>query len=96
MAKMNIDIDSFEMGNTLLEYMEGPVKEMAREAVNGVIADPLQRKEYFNMKEACKYVGISFVTLQKLEAKGLPIIHIEGKKLISKETLKTFLKSLEK
>lgn len=96
MATVNIDIDNAALREILQNSMKGEVKEMAREAVNEIVTDPLQRKDYFNMKEACKYVGISFVTLQKMEVMGLPIIHIEGKKLIAKETLKTFLKNLEK
>ena len=91
MATLNLDVsEDFQ------KSFEGMLRDLAQNVLDEVAADPLQKKEYLNMREACKYIGISFVTLQKLEVMGLPIIHIEGKKLIAKETLKTFMKSLEK
>lgn len=91
MATLNLDVsEDFQ------KSFEAMLRDLAQNVLDEVAADPLQKKEYLNMREACKYIGISFVTLQKLEVMGLPIIHIEGKKLIAKETLKTFMKSLEK
>lgn len=94
MATLNID--NIEIGDILQKSLEGSVKEMVRKAIDEVAADPLQRKDYLNKREACDFLGVSFTTLQRLEVLGLPIIHIEGKQLISKETLKSFLKTLEK
>lgn len=94
MATLNIE--NIEFGDILQKSLEGSVKEMVRKAIDEVAADPLLRKEYLNKRETCSYLNISFLTLQRLENLGLPIIHIEGKQLISKETLKTFLKGLEK
>lgn len=91
MATLNLDVsEDFQ------KSFEAMLKDLAQNVLDEVAADPLQKKEYLNKREACEFLGISFVTLQKLELMGLPVIRIENRMLISKETLKSFMKSLEK
>lgn len=48
--------------------------------------------EYFNLKNACKYLGFKSVnTLKKLISKGLPVAEIDGTKLISKSDIDEFI-----
>lgn len=50
--------------------------------------------EYFNFKNACKYLGFKSVnTLKKLISNGLPVIEIDGTKLISKSDIDEFMEA---
>ena len=50
--------------------------------------------EYFNFKNACKYLGFkSANTLKKLISKGLPVVEIDGTKLISKSDIDEFMEA---
>ncbi|WP_286007074.1 DNA-binding protein [Ligilactobacillus aviarius] len=50
--------------------------------------------EYFNFKNACKYLGFkSANTLKKLISKGLPVAVIDGTKLISKSDIDKFVQA---
>lgn len=50
--------------------------------------------EYFNFKNACKYLGFkSANTLKKLISNGLPVAEIDGTKLISKSDIDDFMQA---
>lgn len=86
---------SIEISNDFQKEIEMLLQETARKVIAEVSGNPLERKEYLQKKEACQLLGISFGTLQKMEAMGLKTIHIQGKQLISKKTLTAFLESHE-
>lgn len=46
-----------------------------------------------NKKEAAQYIGISFNTFQRLERMGLPVIDVDGIKLVKKEDIDSFLEN---
>lgn len=48
-------------------------------------------KPYMNKTEAAQYIGVSFNTLQKLERMGLPVIEIDGIRLVGKRDIDDFL-----
>lgn len=50
-------------------------------------------KPYMNKKEAAQYIGISFNTFQRLERMGLPVIDVDGIKLVKKEDIDSFLEN---
>lgn len=74
---------------------EAYLKEAARNVIQEVIQNPIERKMYLNKKEACGYIGVSYATIQKLILMGLPSIQIDGKCLFSKTSIDQFMKSLE-
>lgn len=48
--------------------------------------------EYFNYKQASKYLGFkSTNTLKKIIGNGLPVVEIDGTKLISKTDIDNFM-----
>lgn len=48
-------------------------------------------KPYMNKKEAAQYINVSFNTLQKFIDNGLPVIEVDGVKLLSKKDIDEFL-----
>lgn len=74
---------------------EAYLKETARNVIQEVMNNPIERKEYLNKSEACSFLGISRASLEKLIHKGLPIVMIESRVLISKESIKEFMRSIE-
>ena len=79
----------------LNESIEQHVKEAVRVAIQSAFNDPLERKAYFNKGEAAAYIGVSRTILEKLIRKGLPIVTIESKVLISKEEIHGVLKEIQ-
>ena len=71
-------------------------RDLAKQAVSEVMQSPVERKMFLNKSEAQAYIGVSYATLQKLIAQGLPVIQIDGKILLSKVSINEFLKSIEK
>lgn len=69
--------------------------QMAQEIIQEVKHNELHSKEYFNCKDLCSWLNISFGTMQKMERLGMKCIKIDGKKLYNKATVQEFLKSLE-
>lgn len=89
-AKLEIQIsDDFNAS------FEAYLKETARNVIQEVMNNPIERKEYLNKSEACSFLGISRASLEKLIHKGLPIVMIESRVLISKESIKEFMRSIE-
>lgn len=54
-----------------------------------------EEQPYLNKKEMCQWLGVSYATLAKFIAHGLPVANIDGMKLIGKETAIKFLKEHE-
>jgi len=72
-------------------------RTIGRETLEELKKDTVKAKEFMNMQETCKYMGISNPTLnQWINEKKLPVIAIEGKKFISKNTLHEWIKTYEK
>ena len=74
------------------EFYEELLTNLAKETVEKV-KNGLTHKQYMNKKEAAQYIGVSFNTFQKFENMGLPIIEIDGIKLVSKQDIDFFLQS---
>lgn len=74
---------------------EAYLKETARKVIQEVMNNPIERKQYLNKSEACSFIGISRASLEKLIHKGLPIVMIESRVLISKEEIRNFLKEIQ-
>ena len=65
------------------------------DAINKARKEEQHTKPYLNKKEMCEWLGISYATLAKFIAHGLPVANIDGIKLIGKETAINFLKEHE-
>ena len=89
-AKLELQI-SDEFNSSFEAYL----KETARNVIQEVIQNPIERKMYLTKKEACAYLSISYATIQKLILMGLPSIQIDGKCLFSKISIDQFMKSIE-
>ncbi|MCM3382132.1 helix-turn-helix domain-containing protein [Shouchella rhizosphaerae] len=63
---------------------------MAKKIVEKVQLDS-EVKPYMNKKEAAQSIGVSFNTFQKLKKMGLPIIEIDGIRLVRKQDIDNFL-----
>lgn len=68
---------------------------MAAEIIQETKKIGLSDKEFFNQKEACELLGISYQTLQAWRRKGLKIVAIDGKTIVPRSNIIQFLKSYE-
>lgn len=66
--------------------------DILEDVVDDVI-DGSRSKQYFNKKEAAHYIGVSFNTLQKFIANGLPVVMIDGMQIIRKVDIDNFLEA---
>lgn len=89
-AKLEIQI-SEEFNASFEAYL----KETARKVIQEVLNNPIERKQYLNKSEACSFIGISRSSLEKLIQKGLKIVMIESRVLISKEEIHNFLQEIQ-
>ena len=87
---------SFEFSADSKAEIQNIFRDLAKQAVSEVMQSPIERKMFLNKSEAQAYIGVSYATLQKLIAQGLPVIQIDGKILLSKVSINEFLKSIEK
>jgi hypothetical protein len=87
---------SFEFSTDSKAEIRNIFQDLAKEVVSEVMQNPIERKAYLNKKEAAKYIGCSYQTLQKLILSGMKTIQIDGKCLISKIQIDNFLQSIEK
>lgn len=88
---------SFSVSDDLQEELERLLSTTAREVIAEIAKRETQAKDYMNLKETAAYLGISTMTLYKyINDYDLPVIAIAGKKFISKETLRGWLKTKEK
>lgn len=86
---------SFEFSADSKTEIRNIFQDLAKEVVSEVMQNPIERKAYLNKREACVYLGVSFLTLQKLIMMGCPVIQIDNKHLLSKASIDSFMKSLE-
>lgn len=94
-SKLMISI-SDDSQETLDEHIAIKVKEGIKKGFEEFFNNPIERKMYLTKKEACIYLSVSYATLQKLIAQGMPVIQIDGKILLSKVSINEYLKSIEK
>ncbi|MGB7474076.1 hypothetical protein [Trichococcus sp.] len=94
-SKLLISI-SEDSQDTLDEHIAIKVKEGIKKGFEEFFNNPIERKMYLTKKEACIYLSVSYATLQKLIAQGMPVIQIDGKILLSKVSINEYLKSIEK
>ncbi|MCM3741011.1 helix-turn-helix domain-containing protein [Oceanobacillus luteolus] len=85
--QMNVPI---QLSNDFIASYEKALLEMTQQVVEKVQLDS-DYKPYMNKKEAAQYIGVSFNTFQKLEKMGLPIIEIDGIRLVRKQDIDDFL-----
>lgn len=75
---------------------EAITDEVAREYAAKEAARVMNTKDFLTYKDACEYLSCSYGTLKKLiNEDSLPEIRLDGKKLISKSSLKEWLHSRE-
>ena len=86
---------SIQISDDFQKEFEVMIQELARKVIDEVSHDPLGKKMYLNKREACVYLGVSFVTLQKLIMMGCPVIQIDNKHLLSKASIDSFMLTLE-
>lgn len=86
---------SFELSEDSKSEIRNLFQGLAKEVVDEVMKNPIERKPYLNKGEAAAYIGISRATLEKLIRKGLPIVTVDDRILISKESIKEFMRSIE-
>ncbi len=90
MANINIPLPA-----TFEDDMRAALRRVAYEVVDEVRTREQYGREYMTQKEACKYLGIAYATLQKWRDMGLKISVIDGKTIVSKTALRAFLKQYE-
>lgn len=93
-SKLLISI-SEDSQDTLDEHIAIKVKEGIKKGFEDFFNDPIQKKMYLTKKEACAYLSVSYASLQKLIAQGLPLISIDSKILISKTSIDNFMQSIQ-
>lgn len=78
-----------EVSSEFFQSYEKLFENLAREAIEKVQNGSY--RPYMNKKEAAQYIGISINTFQKLVKMGLPIIEVDGTKIVSKKDIDDFL-----
>lgn len=86
---------SIQISDDFQKEFEVMIQELARKVIDEMSHDPIEKKMYLNKREACVYLGVSFVTLQKLIVMGCPVIQIDNKHLLSKASIDSFMLTLE-
>ncbi|MFJ7369377.1 helix-turn-helix domain-containing protein [Lysinibacillus sp. NPDC098008] len=68
------------------------LKEIVEMMLSEVLKEnQLSHKEWYSLKEAAKYLGVSINTLAKFREKGLKVCEIEGVKRVSKSEMDRFM-----
>lgn len=84
---MNIQ---FDMPEGLELHLKKIVLKSTQEALEEY-KKCLITKEWFSLKEACEYVGVSNVTFNKFRKLGLKIVEIDNVKRVSRKEIDRFL-----
>lgn len=87
--QMNIP---FQLSDEFVTAYENTLMELTRQVIAKAHSEN-GYKPYMNKKEAAQYIGISFNTFQRLERMGLPVIDVDGIKLVKKEDIDLFLEN---
>lgn len=74
----------------LEEQLKAVVITATREAIEQT-QKRLVAKEWFSLKEACEYAGVSYNSFIKFRNRGLKVCEIEGIKRVSKKEIDSFL-----
>lgn len=90
MAQVKIDIPE-----PVEQEIRQLFRNMALEIIQEVRTADTQMKPYMTQQETCSAVGIAFTTLQRWRRQGLRVVCIDGKTLVSRETLLNFMKEHE-
>lgn len=70
------------------------LKVMMEQALTDVIKEhKLGTKEWFSLKEAAEYIGVSTNTLAKYREMGLKVFSVEGVSRVSREEINRFLET---
>lgn len=78
-----------EISNELLN-----LKSIMKLALNEVVNEhKLVTKEWFSLKEAAEYIGVSVNTLAKYREMGLKVFVIEGVSRVSRKEIDRFLET---
>lgn len=83
------------LDQTQKEELGKDIYTTVTDAIEKARKEEQHAKPYLNKKEMCQWLGISYATLTKFIAYGLPVANIDGMKLIGKETAIKFLKEHE-
>lgn len=90
MAELTLNVS-----DDLQHQIEGLLRKAALKVIEEVSSNELQKKDYFNKKEAAEYLGISYKSLQKLILMGLPMVQVDNMTLIAKNSINKFMADLE-
>lgn len=86
---MDVNIP-LQLSEGFIASYEEALLKMAKNVLEKVQSNE-EFKPYMNKTEAAQYIGVSFNTLKKLERMGLPVIEIDGIRLIGKQDIDDFL-----
>lgn len=87
MANLNIPIPK-ETELEIRSMLEG----IAREVIQAAAESETKSRDFMTISETCTYMNTSYGTVKKwVTQDGLKMVHLDGKKFISKETLKKWL-----
>lgn len=90
---MNIQIPFPEEAKQDLRQM---ITTLANEIIEDIKIREKEPKEFLTLKEAEKYLNVSFSTLQRWQKEyGLPSITIEGKRLFKRSTIDAWITQFE-
>lgn len=70
-------------------------EEEIKETVTRIAEKEMTAKDYMTILECQRYMNVSFNTVKAWQNKGLKTITLDGKRFISRDTLKQFLKDFE-
>lgn len=83
---MQINLD---MPHGLEEQLKQMVFKSTQEALEEY-KKSLVSKEWFSLKEACEYAGVSNATFQKFRTMGLKIVEVDSVKRVSRKSIDKF------
>lgn len=86
-----IDLDGFQ--KVIIYYPDRATSEKIAEKYQREFSErETQSRDFMTISETCTYMNTSYGTVKKwITEDGLKMVHLDGKKFISKETLKKWL-----
>lgn len=70
------------------------LRTMMSEAIKDIVTEyKVASKEWFSLKEAAEYIGVSVNTLAKYRVMGLKVCVIEGVSRVSRKEIDSFLET---
>lgn len=86
MANLQIPIP-----DTFQDELKVMIRNAAAQAIEEAVKRETIGREWMEQKQACKWLGISFGTLQVWRKQGLKVAVVQGKTLLSKTEINRFL-----